>query len=62
MFLSPDLNPIEHAFHLLKTPKLEVAAVKACKSISSEETQHMVMSMGSRLQAVIDCKGFASKY
>jgi hypothetical protein len=34
-------------------------AVKAWQSITREETQHLVMSMGSRRQAVIDCKGFA---
>ncbi len=27
-----------------------------------DETQRLVMSMRSRLQAVIDCKGFATKY
>ena len=70
---SPDLNPIEHAFHLLKTrlkaerptnkQQLKVAAVKAWQSISREETQNLSFeNMGSRLQAVIDCKGFSSKY
>ncbi len=62
----PDFNPIEHAFQLLKSERptnnqqLKVAAVKTWQSISKEETD--VMSMGSRLQAVIDCKGFSSKY
>ena len=69
---SPDLNPIEHAFHLLKTkvkgkcPKnkqeLKTVAVEAWQSITRDETQRLVMSMCSRLQAVIDCKGFATKY
>ncbi len=69
---SPDLNPIEHAFHLLKTklkgkcPKnkqeLKTVAVEAWQSITRDETQRLVMSMRSRLQAVIDCKGFATKY
>uniref|UniRef100_A0A8C5PQS4 Transposase n=1 Tax=Leptobrachium leishanense TaxID=445787 RepID=A0A8C5PQS4_9ANUR len=68
---SPDLNPIEHAFHLLKTklkgkcPKnkqeLKTVAVEAWQSITRDETQRL-MSMRSRLQAVIDCKGFATKY
>ncbi len=67
-----DLNPIEHAFHLLKTklkgkcPKnkqeLKTVAVEAWQSITRDETQRLVMSMRSRLQAVIDCKGFATKY
>ncbi len=69
---SPDLNPIEHAFYLLKTklkgkcPKnkqeLKTVAVEAWQSITRDETQRLVMSMRSRLQAVIDCKGFATKY
>ena len=67
---SPDLNLIEHAFQLLKTklkgkcPKnkqeLKTAAVEAWQSITRDETQRLVRSMRSRLQAVIDCKGFAS--
>ena len=69
---SPDLTPIEHAFPLLKTklkgkcPKnkqeLKTVAVEAWQNITRDETQHLVMSMTSRLQAVIDCKGFATKY
>ena len=69
---SLDLNLIEHAFHLLKTklkgkcPKnkqeLKIVAVEAWQSITRDETQCLVMSMRSRLQAVIDCKGFATKY
>ncbi len=69
---SPDLNPIEHAFHLLKTklkgkcPKnkqeLQTVAVEAWQSITRDETQRLGMSMRSRLQTVIDCKGFATKY
>jgi len=65
---SPDLNPIEHAFHLLKTklmgkwPKnkqeLKTVAVEAWQSITRDKTQRLVMSMRSRLQAV----GFATKY
>jgi hypothetical protein len=45
-----------------KCPKnkqeLKTAAVKAWRSITREETQHLVMSMGYTLQAVIDCKIF----
>ena len=66
---SPDLNPIEHAFHLLKRniegktpPKLKEAAVKAWKSITKEECNSLVMSMGRRLDAVIASKGYATKY
>ena len=50
----------------VKCPKnkqvLKTATVKAWQSITTEETQHLVMTVGSRLQAVIDCKGFATKY
>ena len=69
---SPDLNPIEHAFHFLKTKlkgkctknkqELKTVAVEAWQSITRDETQRLVMSMRSSLQAVIDCKGFATKY
>uniref|UniRef100_A0A8C4SI25 Transposase n=1 Tax=Erpetoichthys calabaricus TaxID=27687 RepID=A0A8C4SI25_ERPCA len=69
---SPDLNSIEHVFHLLKTKlqterptnkqQLKAAAVKTWQSIKKEETQHLVMSMSSRLQAVIASKGFSTKY
>ncbi len=60
---SPDLNLIEHEFHQMKrrvkakTPQnmqqLELAALKAGKSISKDETKSLVMSMGHRLTAVI---------
>jgi len=36
--------------------------VEAWQSISRDETQRLVMSMHSKLQAVIDCKGSATKY
>ena len=41
-----------------KKQHLKVASIKARKSISREETHHLVMSMGSGLQAVIDYKEF----
>ncbi len=66
---SPDLNLIEHEFHQLKrrvkaeTPQnkqqLELAALKAGKCISKDETKSLVMSMGHRLTAVIVRKGSA---
>ncbi len=43
-------------------PKLKEAAVKAWKSITKEECESLVMSMGHRLDAVIESKGFATKY
>ena len=56
--------------HLLKTKlrteratkQLKAAAVKAWQSIKKEETQHLVTSMSSLLQAVIASKGFSTKY
>lgn len=39
--------------------QIKVVAGKDWKSISSEESQHLMMSIGSRFQAVIDCKGWA---
>uniref|UniRef100_A0A8C6NVL2 Transposase Tc1-like domain-containing protein n=1 Tax=Nothobranchius furzeri TaxID=105023 RepID=A0A8C6NVL2_NOTFU len=61
---SPDLNPTECAFHLLKTklkgkrPKnkqeLKTVAVEAWQSITRDKTQRLVMSTCSTLQAVID--------
>ncbi len=67
--LSPDLNLIEHEFHLLKkrvkaeTPqnKQQLAGLKAGKSISKDETKSLVMSMGHWHTAVIVRKGSATK-
>lgn len=40
-----------------KKQQLKLAAVKSWQSITREETQSLVMSVGSRHQTVIDCKG-----
>ncbi len=63
---SPDLNPIEHALHLLKTKlkaeratnkqQLTSTTVKSWQSITNEETWSLVMPTSSRLKAVIACK------
>ena len=64
---SPDLPPTEHDFYFLKK-KLRAERptikqqLKAWPSISRDETQHLVMSMDSGLQAVIECKRISSKY
>lgn len=42
--------------------QLKVVTGKAKESMPREETQHLVMSMSSSLQAVSDCRGFSSKY
>ena len=67
---SPDLNPIENAFCLLKTklrterpPNKQTATESSCnKGLAEQETKHLVMSMSSRLQAVIASKEFSTKY
>ncbi len=41
--------------------QLELAALKAGKSISKDETKSLVMSMGHRFTAVIVLKGSATK-
>ena len=60
---SPDLNPISAKLKKKlkgKCPKnkqeLKTVAVEAWQSITRDETQRLVMSMRSRLQAVIDLK------
>jgi len=45
-----------------KHQEVKTVAAEAWQSITRDETQHLVMSLGSRLQAVIHCKGFATKY
>ncbi len=68
---SPNLNPIEHEFPQLtrrvkaETPQnkqqLELAALKAGKSVSKDETKSLMMSVGHRLTAVIVHKGSTTK-
>ncbi len=41
--------------------QLKIAAVEVLQSLLREETQRL-MSMGARLQAVINCKTFVFKY
>uniref|UniRef100_A0A0E9SNP9 Uncharacterized protein n=1 Tax=Anguilla anguilla TaxID=7936 RepID=A0A0E9SNP9_ANGAN len=51
----PILNPTEHMHHLLKTgtegetlqnkQELKLAVVQACRSVTWEFTQHMVIAM-----------------
>ena len=51
---SPDLDPIEHAFHLLKT-KLKGKFPK-----NKQELKTFAVEIA--VETVIDCKGFATKY
>lgn len=69
---SPDLNPIEHCWDILKrkvgakkarnTDELKTALEEAWGEISPGETKNLVSSMPRRLQAVIDANGGPTKY
>lgn len=69
---SPDLNPIEHTFHLLKEKmrsqkpsskaQLKEMALKAWNSLQPSQMKKLVHSMPRRLRAVIANKGYATKY
>lgn len=41
--------------------ELKTASVKAAQNITREETELLVMSMGSRVRAIIDCRRIATK-
>jgi transposase len=69
---SPDLNPIEHLWSILKshiskhhiTSKDQLKAVlqEEWLKINPETTKKLVNSMRRRLQAVIDAKGYPTAY
>lgn len=69
---SPDLNPIEHMFHILKTKmadtcpankaELKRVTIDAWNSINESTCKTLVHSMQRRLTAVIANKGYATKY
>ena len=71
---SPDLNPIEHLWSILKkrlnaydTPakgmrELWERAVKEWDDMRKEECQKLIKSMPRRLEAVIKTKGGHTKY
>lgn len=62
--ISPDLISINHVFYLLKAkcPKnKQEPKTTAAKAWQREETQRLMMSMGFRLQTIIDCEVFANK-
>ena len=42
--------------------ELKMASVQAWQNITREHTQHLVMSLGHRLKAVIACKGYTTYY
>ena len=71
---SPDLNPIEHVWLLLKrqvgrekhnirnTADLRAAVVKAWNNFPLESVQRLIDSMPRRLEAVRAAKGGPTKY
>ena len=71
---SPDLNPIEHAWRILKDkiqarstlPKngaeLIAAIQESWETISLEQLNQIIASMPRRIQAVIKAKGGPTKY
>lgn len=74
---SPDLNPIEHAWHYLKqrlarkpvprnAEELAATSMETIKELwADEETAYcrkLIESMPRRCQAVIDAKGEATAY
>ncbi|KJZ70846.1 hypothetical protein HIM_09760 [Hirsutella minnesotensis 3608] len=78
---SPDLNPIENAWKLLKEqvcknhPELSdlpknndskqrlcEAAVEACEELEDDTLNHLIESMPRRLKAVVEAKGWYTKY
>lgn len=66
---SPNLNPTLPAFSCWRQNWTQTEPHKRSRwrrlqwqRISLEETQHLEMSVGSRLQAVIECNRLSSKY
>jgi len=71
---SPDLNPIERVWHIMKNylqdnfpehmsyDRLRSAAKEAWEVIGQFEFRDLVESMPARCQAVIDANGLFTKY
>lgn len=75
---SPDLNPIENIFHLIKTQlqdeaisrniftesfqEFQTRVLTAFDSFSADIIDRTIDSMSRRIQAVIDSKGYRIKY
>ena len=71
---SPDLNPIERVWHIMKNylqdhypenmgyDQLRAAVKDAWDKVGSFEFQELINSMKARCQAVIDAEGRSTKY
>ena len=69
---SPDLNPIEHMWHLVKckmrgrqcetVAQLKQGVEEAWAAIPQETVQGLVTSMGRRCRAVVQAKGGLTRY
>ena len=71
---SPDLNPIEHIWYILKitiqkmtprpmtVPDMTIALRKAWDDLDENTMNNLVESMSSRIAAVIEAKGRNTKY
>ena len=69
---SPDLNPIEHMWHLVKCEmrglkfetvgELKQGVEEAWGAIPQEKVQGLVASMGRRCRAVLQAKGGLTRY
>ena len=71
---SPDLNPIEHLWSILKrnmydydtpaagTHELWDRMIKAWRQIDKDQVRNLIRSMPSRIQAVLAAKGGNTKY
>ena len=71
---SPDLNPIERVWHIMKNylqdnfpeqmsyERLRAAVKEAWEAIGQDELRELVESMPARCQAVIDANGLFMKY
>lgn len=69
---SPDLNPIENLWHIIKRdlqgkdvsslPRLEAAIRESWGNISPQHLHNLASSLPRRLKAVKKCKGHSTKY
>ena len=71
---SPDLNPIEAVWNIMKDwiqenygermtyPRLRIAVRQAWDAVGKERLDHLIDEMHDRCQAVIDAKGMHTKY